>query len=343
MKKWLATLLLGAALTLTALPVAAQGTDSTVTMNADGSHASVSLTLPQEAAWDVTALRLSFQVESSNGAKAQFDFDDGLPSSVQQYRYNEETGRLTVYIAGRDEFLKNGTVSLGEIQLDAAPGTVATVRVVEDSLELANAAYGKTETKSVAGTSVDLSTAEEETPVPTQPPVEPEATEPPVVPEATEKPSSGNGSSNNGSSGGESSGSGSSGGSSSTSQGGTSSQSMATQTPVPTPEVSTSPVGTSAPVQAAQGATSTVSGNKPSGGKATPKPSASPEPSSTPQASTTPAPSATPEDKVETATPEQAVQEQADSLNMSLVIAIVLGVLAVVALITVAVIRFRGR
>lgn len=338
MKKWLATLLLGAALTLTALPVAAQGTDSTVTMNADGSHASVSLTLPQEAAWDVTALRLSFQVESSNGAKAQFDFDDGLPSSVQQYRYNEETGRLTVYIAGRDEFLKNGTVSLGEIQLDAAPGTVATVRVVEDSLELANAAYGKTETTSVAGTSVDLSTAEEETPVPTQPPVEPEATEPPVVPEATEKPSSGNGSS-----GGESSGSGSSGGSSSTSQGGTSSQSMATQTPVPTPEVSTSPVGTSAPVQAAQGATSTVSGNKPSGGKATPKPSASPEPSSTPQASTTPAPSATPEDKVETATPEQAVQEQADSLNMSRVIAIVLGVLAVVALITVAVIRFRGR
>lgn len=338
MKKWLATLLLGAALTLTALPVAAQGTDSTVTMNADGSHASVSLTLPQEAAWDVTALRLSFQVESSNGAKAQFDFDDGLPSSVQQYRYNEETGRLTVYIAGRDEFLKNGTVSLGEIQLDAAPGTVATVRVVEDSLELANAAYGKTETKSVAGTSVDLSTAEEETPVPTQPPVGPEATEPPVVPEATEKPSSGNGSS-----GGESSGSGSSGGSSSTSQGGTSSQSMATQTPVPTPEVSTSPVGTSAPVQAAQGATSTVSGNKPSGGKTTPKPSASPEPSSTPQASTTPAPSATPEDKVETATPEQAVQEQADSLNMSLVIAIVLGVLAVVALITVAVTRFRGR
>lgn len=309
MKKWLATLLLGAALTLTALPVAAQGTDGTVTMNADGSQASVSLTLPQEAAQDVTALRLSFQVDSSNGAKAQFDFNDGLTSSVQQYRYNEETGRLTVYIAGRDELLKDGTVSLGEIQLDAAPGTIATVRVVEDSLELVNAAYGKAETTAVAAASVDLSTADVETPAPTQTP---------AAPDENGQSSSGGGSS--------------------------SSQGTAAQTPAPTPEVSTSPVGTSAPVQAVQGTTSTVSGSsKPSGGKATPKPSASPEPSSTPQASATPAPSAAPEDVAETATPEQTVQEQTSGLNASLVIAIVLGVLAVAALVAVAVIWFRGR
>lgn len=309
MKKRLATLLLGAALTLTALPVAAQGTDGTVTMNADGSQASVSLTLPQEAAKDVTALRLSFQVDSSNGAKAQFDFNDGLTSSVQQYRYNEETGRLTVYIAGRDELLKDGTVSLGEIQLDAAPGTIATVRVVEDSLELVNAAYGKAETTAVAAASADLSTADVETPVPTQTP---------AAPDENGQSSSGGGSS--------------------------SSQSTAAQTPAPTPEVSTSPVGTSAPVQVVQGTTSTVSGSsKPSGGKATPKPSASPEPSSTPQASAAPAPSAAPEDVAETATPEQTVQEQTSGLNASLVIAIVLGVLAVAALVAVAVIWFRGR
>ena len=309
MKKWLATLLLGAALTLTALPVAAQGTDGTVTMNADGSQASVSLTLPQEAAKDVTALRLSFQVDSSNGAKAQFDFNDGLTSSVQQYRYNEETGRLTVYIAGRDELLKDGTVSLGEIQLDAAPGTIATVHVVEDSLELVNAAYGKAETTAVAAASADLSTADVETPVPTQTP---------AAPDENGQSSSGGGSS--------------------------SSQSTAAQTPAPTPEVSTSPVGTSAPVQAVQGTTSTVSASgNPSGGKATPKPSASPEPSSTPQASAAPAPSAAPEDVAETATPEQTVQEQTGGLNASLVIAIVLGVLAVAALVAVAVIWFRGR
>lgn len=309
MKKWLATLLLGAALTLTALPVAAQGTDGTVTMNADGSQASVSLTLPQEAAKDVTALRLSFQVDSSNGAKAQFDFNDGLTSSVQQYRYNEETGRLTVYIAGRDELLKDGTVSLGEIQLDAAPGTIATVHVVEDSLELVNAAYGKAETTAVAAASADLSTADVETPVPTQTP---------AAPDENGQSSSGGGSS--------------------------SSQSTAAQTPAPTPEVSTSPVGTSAPVQVVQGTTSTVSGSsKPSGGKATPKPSASPEPSSMPQASAAPAPSAAPEDVAEIATPEQTVQEQTGGLNASLVIAIVLGVLAVAALVAVAVIWFRGR
>lgn len=75
MKKLLVTLLLGAALAVAALPVSAQGTDGTVTLTADGNAAAVSLALPQEAAQGVTALRLSFEVESSEPVEAEFVFD----------------------------------------------------------------------------------------------------------------------------------------------------------------------------------------------------------------------------------------------------------------------------
>ena len=47
MKKLLATLLLGAALTVGALPAAAAGTDGTVTMQPDGDRAAVTLSVPE--------------------------------------------------------------------------------------------------------------------------------------------------------------------------------------------------------------------------------------------------------------------------------------------------------
>lgn len=80
MKKLLVTLLLGAALAVAALPVSAQGTDGTVTLTADGNAAAVSLALPQEAAQGVTALRLSFELESSEPVEAEFVFDAAPPA-----------------------------------------------------------------------------------------------------------------------------------------------------------------------------------------------------------------------------------------------------------------------
>ena len=74
----------------------------------------------------------------------QFDFSDTLQSSVQQYRYNAETGRLTVYLSGTKPIFTDGSATLGTIRLDSAKSAAASVRVGEDSLRLVNAAFGST-------------------------------------------------------------------------------------------------------------------------------------------------------------------------------------------------------
>lgn len=150
MKKLLATLLMGVALAAAALPAWAADTAGTVTMEAKGDQAAVSLSLPDQADQSATALQLTFQVEGGD-AKAEFLFDKGLTCSVQEYRYEESSGQLTVYLAGDKPLFQNGSAKLGTIQLKANKGASATVRVVEDSLELVNAAYGKTETTATGG------------------------------------------------------------------------------------------------------------------------------------------------------------------------------------------------
>lgn len=150
MKKLLATLLMGAALIGAALPAWAADTAGKVTMEAKGDQAAVSLSLPAPADQSATALQLTFQVEGGD-AKAEFLFDKGLTCSVQEYRYEESSGQLTVYLAGDKPLFQNGSAKLGTIRLKANKGASATVRVVEDSLELVNAAYGKTETTAAGG------------------------------------------------------------------------------------------------------------------------------------------------------------------------------------------------
>ena len=144
MRKRFATLLSAVAL-LAALvwPAAALDTDSTVTMTAEGDRAAITLTLPQEETQGITSLRLSFAVQIGDEAHIGFEFADGLSSGVQQARYNAATGRLTVYLSGRQPvFPEDGTLSLGEIQLSGGQNVTATVSVIGDSLQLANGAYG---------------------------------------------------------------------------------------------------------------------------------------------------------------------------------------------------------
>ena len=155
MKKIFATLFVAALLSLAALPAWAADNAGTVTLEARGNQAKVALALPQEADQSATALRLTFQVEGGD-ATAEFLFDQGLTSSVQEYRYEETSGRLTVYLAGEEPLFQNGSLELGSIRLKAQKGASATVRVVEDSLELVNAAYGKGETTSASGGEVTL-------------------------------------------------------------------------------------------------------------------------------------------------------------------------------------------
>lgn len=174
MKKYLATLLFAV---LLAFPAAAQGTGDAVVMTSQGDRATVTVTLPQNEASGVTSLSLSFDVQKGTEGSVQFDFSDTLQSSVQQYRYNAETGRLTVYLSGTKPIFTDGSAMLGTIRLDSAKSAAASVRVGEDSLKLVNAAFGSTVAQ-ITEQSVDLAvTVDDGTP---ESPSEPET---PVLPE----------------------------------------------------------------------------------------------------------------------------------------------------------------
>lgn len=263
MKKLLATLLLGLVLTVAALPAAAEDTGSAVTMTANAQGASVRLTLPADTVRGVKALRLSFAVESTDPIDAQFDFDGALPGSVQQFRYDPATGRMNIYVAGGSELFTDGAAALGSIRLDAPAGSTATVRLVEDSLELVNGAFGKTAVPAVEAEAVDVTVGAVQTP----------------APEATQKPS------------GEAQ-----------DQTTTATQTAPTPTPaVTTTPVATAAPVTTVQQPAASGSTGSrkpVSGSTSAAAEETPNPTeapqttATPEPDSTPSA--TPAP-ATPE------------------------------------------------
>lgn len=313
MKKLLATLLLGAALAVAALPVSAQGTDGTVTLTADGNAAAVSLALPQEAAQGVTALRLSFEVESSEPVEAEFVFDAALPGTVQQYRYDAASGRLNVYVAGREELLPDGNAALGEVRVESSQDTTATVRVVQDSLELVDAALAKSETTTSSNGEVSLTVDGNGG-----------TAQPEVTPKPSEQPSGGNNSN----------------------QGTSSASNQTTQSsPAPTTVTATAPTPTAAPTTAGQQPTAQSGSNskKPAGSKATPAPSATPEPDKETQATATPAPTASPEAATETATPEQAQPEQTAATGLPLAVIVVIACLAAAVLIGVLVIRFRNR
>lgn len=320
MKKYLATLLMGLVLTVAALPAAAQESGNTVTMTANADGAAVSLALPKETAQGVKALRLSFAVESTDPIDAQFDFDSALPGSVQQCRYDPATGRMNVYVAGGSDLFPDGTASLGNIRLDAPEGSTATVRLVEDSLELVNGAFGKTQAPSAGAVSVDVTVGgDTPTQTPTQTPA-PETTQPPTG-------DTQNGSQNQ-------------------TSGGQANQSNPASNPTPTPAVTTTPVSTAAPSgtvpqSATQGSTG---GKKPTGGsQSAASAKATPEPSQEPQASTSPVPSEAPQAPAHTATPEQTQAESAPAMNPLLVVLIVVACLAAAVLIGLAVIRFRSR
>lgn len=147
MKKLIASLVLGTALTLGALPAGAAEPSTAVLLTPDDNGgAAVSIELPDSAG--ITSMRLRLQVQTTLGeadaAAATFDFDDALPGRVQQSRYNRETGTLTLYVSGRDPLFTDGTLSLGTVRLTSSEeaGATASVTVEEDCLRILNASYG---------------------------------------------------------------------------------------------------------------------------------------------------------------------------------------------------------
>ena len=322
MKKFLATLLLGLALTVAALPAAAETSGSPVTLTATDGGASVRLDLPADTVQGVKALRLRFAVESADPVEANFAFDSALPGSVQQYRYDAATGTMTVYVAGGQELFPQGTASLGSIQVDVPAGGTATVHLVENSLELVNGAFGRTEAPAVGPVSVEVSAAEK-TPAPTPTPT-PAPTQTPAE-KPTQQNTAGQQSGNT-----------------------QSTQSASNAAPTATPAA---PAATEqAPVPSAGSGQTAASGNsggtkKPAkgSGSASTETRVTPNPTEVSAATATPEPDEQPAVTPAPATPEQAETAAASAMNLPLAALIAVACLAVVVLIGIAVIRFRSR
>lgn len=307
MKKLFATLLLGSVLSAAALAVPAQQS-SAVTIIPGTGNAQLRLELPDSVAQDVTTMRLSVTVASTDALQASFVFDDEVQSSIREYRYDADSGQLNIYLSGRTELFADGSLDLGEIHLTTADGSAAraTVSAAADCLEFRNAALGKPDQPDIAPVSAEVTLeGKEETP-------------PADLPDS--KP-------NNSGSAGESGSSGSSSGSAGT---GTVQTSVVEETTL----VTTTPVpGTNA---AGQGGTSSQNANS-GKGTAAPLATASPEAEDSSSGASDEAynPSVQDEDgTIETrpdtgSTPEQAADAEKQSGSFGLV----LGIIALVVIV----------
>lgn len=136
---------------------------------------------------EVSSLCFSLSVESANAARVEFEFEDSR-AKIKDFRFDQATGSLKVYLAGTEALFAEGTdaLAVGKIKvLDGSGNEVtATVSAVENSLQYV---YG-TEVKTMQG--VELPDAVQIGPaaVQPQPPSEPQPPAQPQVPVATQAP-----------------------------------------------------------------------------------------------------------------------------------------------------------
>lgn len=120
--------------------------------NVDG-EVEATLELPGEAAEEIVALQLSFQINAEGGTikkeDISFDFDAGFSGvTVQKYNYREDTGILSIYISGKEDLYsgnnlnqaQNPRISLGKVVVNS--DKAAVVKVVKNSFKTVNKAHG---------------------------------------------------------------------------------------------------------------------------------------------------------------------------------------------------------
>lgn len=145
MKKLIAGLVCGAVMLAGFLPAAFAVSSASVSMQASAEQAAATLNL-SNSAQEITAVSLSFQVNVTSGTSDKtsvwFAFDNSLPANIQEYRYNASTGRLTLYLSGKDALFKESSSLLGNIKASSQEGGVTlSVEPIADSLKLVNTAH----------------------------------------------------------------------------------------------------------------------------------------------------------------------------------------------------------
>lgn len=106
-----------------------------------GKNVSAELQIPSNQK-EISTLKVSFEVEAKQGNvnDVKFQFDDKIESTIQEYRYQKDTGILTIYLSDGDgkNLFSEEKVSLGEFQFDSDKNAKITVSLKEDSFEYVN-------------------------------------------------------------------------------------------------------------------------------------------------------------------------------------------------------------
>lgn len=96
---------------------------------------------------EALTMKASFQIKAQKGSvtkeNIQFHFDQNIKSVVKEYRYDNTSNILTIYISGRDNLFTNQQVKLGAIDLGVSKETKVHISLVKDSLEYVSSAYSK--------------------------------------------------------------------------------------------------------------------------------------------------------------------------------------------------------
>lgn len=121
----------------------AEASSQDIILKAEENKVTVTMGASEE---DLVSMQLSLEVKVTEGdanTKVSFEFDEGLPGSVRQYRYDRNTGVLNLYVSGNaGQKLSGEEYSLGKVILKAGEGAAsATVSVKQNSLQFVNDAY----------------------------------------------------------------------------------------------------------------------------------------------------------------------------------------------------------
>lgn len=147
MKKLVISLLLSILFCLAVPTFVSQAADvNTISMEEEGSQAKVTLSLPNTVGDEITSLRLQFLIhpeeQTLEEIHGEFIFADSLPGLMKEYRYQKESGMLTIYVTGRTGLLNqtSGEALLGYVSVtDNSQNPVkAEISVQENGLEIVN-------------------------------------------------------------------------------------------------------------------------------------------------------------------------------------------------------------
>ncbi|NBJ94152.1 hypothetical protein D5281_16550 [bacterium 1xD42-62] len=128
------------------LQVNAAGRD-TVNLDQNGSQVGVSVEMSNATEEKITTVAVSLEVktEDLSQVKVEFQFSAELEGAEYGFIYNENTGRLDIYVASAKSLFKEEQLSLGNVQVQPVnpnQSISADIGYCKDSFKTANSAYG---------------------------------------------------------------------------------------------------------------------------------------------------------------------------------------------------------